>query len=227
LKLLLKSFIYVIAILFLWGCTQTWKFQEDDFNTKQKTLDKDVVVIERMEGRWSPRIKVFKHMDLNIYKKQGGRQNEKLDLVSPGSLHEHDWQTPTHVETPPGKIKLGVILNWGGNVTYSYVKFNALSGHKYLLTWVCIPYPFIAVVDEKTSKIVAIDLGCSNCDWLIGTKISKDTECLYERTIPRPSWGKVDREKFIWEYNPPFDKEKMRLFSNSPYDKDRRLKVHP
>lgn len=209
-NLFLKSFISIISILFFSACSSIWNFQNDGLNTS----DNELVVVEQMEGRWSPKIKIFKHIDLNIYKESAGNPYNDAYAVK-------------RIETPPGKIELVIVLNWGSFRTHSFVKLNAESGHKYLLTWICIPYPFIAIVDEKSSRIVALDSGCPNCDWLIGTKISEDTVCLYERTIPRPSWGKVNLEEFRWEYNPPFDEEKMRLFSNSPHDKDRRLQVQP
>lgn len=217
-KLLLRLLIYVIAILLLSACAGTWKFQEDGLNVKQKTLDNKIAVIEQMEGRWSPKIKIFNHIDLNIYKKQGGVQTRWLDAY-----------TPTRVETPPGKIILGSILHSGGSNSYSYVKFIAEEDHKYLLTWICLPHPFIAVVDEKSSRIVAVDAGCQNCNWLIGTKISKDTECVYDRPVTRylmahPTWSRFNQEERRWEYNPPFDEENLKFSPYSPYhDEDIRV----
>lgn len=196
-KLLLKSLISVIVILLISACSSTWKFQENAINSKQKTPSNKMVVIEQMEERWSPRIKTFKHFDQNIFKESAGRRYNDAYAVN-------------RIETPPGKVELGIILNRGGYKTLSHIEFNAKAGQKYLLTWICIPYTFIAVVDEKTSKIVALDSGCYNCKWLIGTKISNDTECIYERLIPRPIWGKFNRKELKWEYNPPFDKEKLR-----------------
>lgn len=206
-NLFLKSFISIIGILFFSACSSTWNFQKDGLNTSNN----EMVVIEQMEGRWSPKIKIFKHLDLNIYKKEGGVQTRWLDTY-----------TPTRVETPPGKIILGSILHSRGSNSYSYVKFNAEKNHKYLLTWICIPHPFIAVIDERSSRIVAVDAGCQNCNWLLGTKLSKAIECTYNRPVSRylqayPTWGKYNQKERKWEYKPPFDQENLRFFSRSPY----------
>lgn len=184
---LLRPLIYVIVLLFLSACSSsTWKFQNISPDGKHKTSDNEMVVIKGVEGtvfkpwRNSTKIRMFQHIDLNISKVE--------------NIIGTDYAYVTHLETPPGKIRVGVPTD--RNVLYpSEVEFNALPGHKYVLTWVCIPYPYLAVVDEKSSKIVGIDSYCPGCNWIIGKKFTNNLEC--ERS--RPVWMKFSEPKLSWD----------------------------
>ena len=133
-------------------------------------------VIESLQSRQSPRIKTFVHHGLGISRE------------SPGSRY-NDSYSVNQVRTPPGKVTIGVVLPQGKRVYYPEVDFDAVSGHRYQITWMCIPFPYVAVLDAGSGEIVAIDSYCPDCDALIGSALLPDSECLSQM---QPGWLEPD-----------------------------------
>jgi hypothetical protein len=176
---LLKPLLYVVIFLVLTACSGTWKIQPNDVDTKQHALSEQLSVIERLRGRNSPKIKTFRHSDLDIYKESAGSR-------------DNDAYAVNRVETLPGKVEIGVVFPQL-KIYYPEVEFNAELGHTYALTWICIPYPFVAIVDGASSEILAVDSYCPDCERIIGAQLSASTECLHP--LQHPPWMLKPDEK--------------------------------
>jgi hypothetical protein len=167
--------------MMLVACGGTWKIQKRaTYPQNEISIDK-IAIIERQEDRRSPKIKTFKHVESGISKE------------SAGSRH-NDAYAVNRVETPPGNVEIGVVFPWNHRIYYPEVKFKAAPGRKYSLTWICIPYPFVAIIDAATSNIVALDSYCPDCKGLIGATLLPSTECL---RYLQPPWMEPD-EKSKW-----------------------------
>lgn len=184
-KILISFLIISTALLILSGCG-SWKMQDSIKATKKQVSTNQIAIIERMKDRTSPPIKTFDHIDLGINNYTSGSR----------------WNTlfsPNRVETPPGRVQIGVVdpavAIVRGAVYYPDVTFVAKSGHKYGLTWLCIPYSFAAIVDMQSSRIVAVDSFYPGDENLIGKKLLQSTEC--SNTFRAPQWMKPD-EKSHW-----------------------------
>ena len=142
--------------------------------------DDTAAIIERHPDRNSPGIKTFQHMGLAVQKESAGsRWND---------LYARD-----RVITHPGAVRIGVVLDTNG-LYYPELEFVAESEHKYFITWVCIPYPFVAAVDAQSGKYVGIDSYCAECDNLIGTVLDERSQCQKPR---RPAWIKPDPQRYF------------------------------
>ena len=155
-----------------------WEVLKNSESYEEAGFDATVAIIERHPDRLSPQIKIFQHMELGVYKESAGsRWND---------LYARD-----RVITAPGNIRIGVVLDTN-SVYYPELEFVTRPEHQYFITWVCIPYPFVAAVDAKSNKYVGIDSYCSGCDNIIGTLLSERSQCLNHR---RPAWIKPDPER--------------------------------
>lgn len=136
--------------------------------------DEQIVVIERLQGRPSPKIKIFRHLDLNIYKRAAGSS-------------WNDAYGRTRVLTLPGKIEIGVVTGAErfsdslGEISPSVV-FTAEAGRTYWVTWLCnvetgdnIHWRSLAIVDADSTKIIASDYFPS--DQVIGQPLTSSMKC--------------------------------------------------
>jgi len=178
----------------IYSCTWTFTDQaiSHDNNASKKT-----VLIERLQGRRGPRIQNFYHIDLDIYKEYDSR---------PGN----DALAPTYVKTAPGKVHIGVTLPHV-DIYYPEVDFTVAPGHNYWITWICLPYPYVAIVDAESSSIVALDSYCPDCDKFIGAELLPSTECL---KYMQPYWIKPDKDKRWREW---FSEYENQLYRNLCY----------
>lgn len=167
----------VCATTMLTACGGTWDIQTSTTNSESQVDDNNEVVIERYPDRKSPHIKTFRHIDFNIYKE------------SAGSRHNYAYARSS-VKTPPGNIQIGVILG-ADRVYYPEIEFISEPKHKYFITWVCIPYPFVAIVDAESSTYVGIDSYCPDCEGLVGSQINESSQCL---NFWHPTWMQSDPE---------------------------------
>lgn len=172
------NIMVVYASLMLTACGGgTWEIQKNSESSESDVNSRNVAVIERHPDRLSPRIKSFWHIDLGIYKYASGSYWNTLG-------------TRDSVITPSGKVRVGAVLPY---IPYNTeLEFVTKPQHKYFLTWVCLPYPFLAIVDAKTSEYVAIDSYCPNCEGLIGTHLNESTQCVSNKF--NPAWMQPDPE---------------------------------
>lgn len=182
--LLIRLFLVGIAGLLLAACSSTWLVHPPKDAESGVTTSRQMAIVEKLRGRNSPKIKTFRHIDLGVYKESAGSRHNNAYAVK-------------QVVTYPGLIEVGVILPGVHRVYYPEVRFNAEAGHKYGVTWLCLPYPFVAVVDEASSKIVAVDAYCPNCEEIIGTNISQSSACLNHM---QPAWMKPDVKAKWWPW---------------------------
>ena len=164
----------IVATSLLTACGGSWGI--DSAGNGAGSEDNEPAVIESLQTRQSPRIKTFVHHDLGISRE------------SPGSRY-NDSYSVNQVRTPPGKVTIGVVLPQGKRVYYPEVDFDALSGHRYQVTWMCIPFPYVALIDAGSGEIVAIDSYCPDCNGLIGSPLLPDSECLSHM---QPRWLEPD-----------------------------------
>lgn len=184
-KMIHSLAIFLVAITTLVACGGTWNIKKDA--TYAQKTDNPLAIIERMQTRRSPKIKTFNHWDLNIYKESAGSR-------------WNDTYAVNCVQTPPGRVKLGMNFPTGEKSVFPVVEFTAAPNHKYLLTWVCIPYPYVAVIDGDSSLIVAMDSYCQDCDDLIGLDLSPNSECLGLGLTMHPPWMKPPDPHTFWTF---------------------------
>ena len=153
----------IVATSFLAACAGSWVI--DDGATGAESAATQPAVIERLQTRRSPGIKTFMHYDLGISRE------------APGSRH-NDSYAADQVRTPPGRIRIGVVFPNASRVYYPEVEIDAVAGRQYQLTWLCIPFPYVALIDAASGEIAAIDAYCPDCDGLIGTDLLPDSACL-------------------------------------------------
>jgi len=170
--------VFIVATSFLTACAGSWVIGSP--GTGAGNEDNEPAVIESLQTRKSPRIKTFMHHDLGISRE------------SPGSRY-NDSYSANQVRTPPGKVKVGVVMPQGKRVYDPEVEFDAVSGHRYQITWICIPFPYVALIDAGSGEIVAVDAYCPGCDALIGAVLLPDSECLSHM---QPSWLEPDNTSF-------------------------------
>jgi hypothetical protein len=183
---ILKYLLIVSTPLMMLSGCGSWKMQDSINAPKQQVSTDQIAIIERMKGRTSPSIKTFDHIDLGFSGYTSGSR----------------WNTlfsPNRVETPPGRVQIGVVDPAVAFVRsalyYPDVTFVAKPGHKYGLTWLCIPYSFVAVVDMESLCIVAVDSFYPGGENIIGKKLLQSSEC--SNTFRAPPWMKPD-EKHYW-----------------------------
>lgn len=164
----------IFAMIMIAACSQSWVIL--DVSTNAANEDTQPALIERLQTRQSPGIKTFRHYDLDISRE------------SPGSRF-NDSYTIDEIRTPPGKIKIGVVFPRGGRGYNPEVELDVASAHRYQLTWICIPFPYVAVTDANSEDIVAVDSYCPGCDRFIGSPLRPDTECLSHL---QPPWMEPD-----------------------------------
>ena len=164
----------IVAMILLAACSGSWVIL--DVGTNAANEDTQPALIERLQTRQSPGIKTFRHYDLDISRE------------SPGSRF-NDSYTVDEIRTPPGKIKIGVVFPRGGRGYNPEVELDVASAHRYQLTWICIPFPYVAVIDANSENIIAVDSYCPGCDRLIGSPLRPDTECL---SHSQPPWMEPD-----------------------------------
>lgn len=159
----------VVSTSLLAACTGSWVIRDvGDHVANEETQPS---VIERLPTRQSPGIKTFRHYDLDIFRESPGRQY-------------NDSYAVNQVRTPPGKVRIGVVFPEGKRVYNPEVEFNVVSGYRYQLTWICIPFPYVAVIDADSEVIVAIDSYCPGCEKLVGSTLPPDSECLIHMQPP-------------------------------------------
>jgi len=181
-KLLRRIYRFLIMFIALpvpLACGGTWDLRSEVSDSKADIKDSQMATIEQHPTRHSPKIKTFRHFDLGIYKE------------SAGSRH-NDAYAQRRVRTPPGEIQIGVTFPGIPRIYYPEIEFTAASKHNYFLTWVCIPYPFLAVADSQSETIVAMDSYCPDCNGLIGRPLSPRTECSKQFY---PPWMKSEEKK--------------------------------
>ncbi len=180
LRILIRmSSALVLVTILLAACAGPWVIGSVD--TPAKNGADDTVIIEQLQTRRSPKIKTFRHYDLDIHKE------------SAGSRYNDSYAT-NEVRTAPGRVQMGVVFPKGKRVYYPEVEFTAASGHRYQITWICIPFPYIALIDAGSGEIVAIDSYCPDCDALIGSPLLPASECL---THMQPPWLKPDNTSWL------------------------------
>jgi len=162
----------------LLGCGGSWEVKKTGV-ARQPAGTVQVVTVERAEGRRSPWIKTFGHLDLGVFKE------------SAGSRHNTAF-APGRVETSPGTMRVGVVLPENVRVYYPEVEFTAAAGRRYWLTWMCVPYPIVAIVDAGSTRIVATDSYCPECAQLNGRPLTSESECL---EFMHPPWMSPDEDK--------------------------------
>ena len=178
---LFRGLLLLVTSALMMSCGITWRVQElPDTQTAGLTQD-GVAIIESQPGRKSPGVKTFRHFELGI------------ELESAGHRH-NDAYARARVETPPGNIQLGVVFPHNIRTYYPVVEFAAEPGQRYFLTWICVPYPFVAITGADSSTIVALDTFCPDCDGMIGESVTPASECLRHF---QPPWMKPD-EKTHW-----------------------------
>ena len=178
---LLRCLLLLFTSVLMMSCGLTWRIQElPDAQATGLTRDR-VAIIESQPGRKSPGIKTFKHFELGI------------ELESAGHRH-NDAYARTRVETPPGDVEIGVVFPHNIRTYYPVVEFTAEPGQRYFLTWICVPYPFAAITDADSSKVLAMDTFCPDCDGMIGKPVTSNSECLRHT---QPPWMEPD-EKAHW-----------------------------
>jgi len=169
---------FIVAASLLTACAGSWVIESAGNGAGNK--DNEPAVIESLQTRQSPRIKTFIHDDLGISRE------------SPGSRY-NDSYSVSQVRTPPGRVKIGMVMPQGKRVYYPEVEFDAVSGHRYQITWMCIPFPYAALIDAGSGEIVAVDSYCPDCDALIGSALLPDSECLSHM---QPRWLEPDNPSF-------------------------------
>jgi len=164
-KIIKSLLITSIPLMMLSGCG-TWKIQDSIKTTNNQISSDKIAVIERMEGRKSPPIKTFRHFGLGIYKESGGSRH-------------NDYTAPDRVETPPGRVQIGVTFSdtSGDTIYYPEVEFIAKPGHKYGITWLCVISHILVIVDMESSYIVGVDSYYPRSDRFIGKKLLQSSEC--------------------------------------------------
>lgn len=168
----------IVATSLLTACGGSWGI--DSAGNGAGSEDNEPAVIESLQTRQSPRIKTLVHHDLGISRE------------SPGSRH-NDSYAAKQVRTPPGKVTIGVVLPQGKRVYYPEVEFDAVSGHRYQITWICIPFPYVALIDAGSGELVAVDSYCPDCNGLVGSALPPDSECLSHM---QPRWLEPDNTEF-------------------------------
>jgi len=155
-------FIFTVLLVFV-GCGGTWDLRSDINPSKVDITDSNMAIIEMHPTRRSPKIQTFRHLDLGIYKETAG------------SGHNETFAR-NRVITPPGKIQIVVNVHrlW---IYFPEIEFTASSKHKYFITWVCNPYPFLSIADAQTDMVVAMETFCPDCNGLIGQPLKSSTEC--------------------------------------------------
>jgi len=164
----------IVATSLLSACGGSWVIENAGNGAGSDATEP--AVIEPLQTRESPRIKTFVHHGLGISRE------------SPGSRY-NDSYSVNQVRTPPGRVTIGVVFPQGTRVYYPEVEFDALSGHRYQVTWICIPFPYVALIDAGSGEIVAIDSYCPDCNALIGSALLPDSECLSHM---QPRWLEPD-----------------------------------
>jgi len=178
--------VLLVATSLLSACAGSWVIESA--GTGAVSNGTQPAVIETLQTRRSPGIKTFTHYDLGISRE------------SPGSRH-NDSYAARQVQTPPGKVAIGVVFPQGKRVYYPEVEFDAVSGHRYQITWMCLPFPYVVVIDAGSGEIVAVDSYCPDCNGLVGSALLPDSECLSRM---QPRWLEPDNttsrnsEWFSW-----------------------------
>ena len=178
---LLKVLLLVTTSALMVSCGLTWRVLELPEAQAAGLPQDHIAIIESQPGRKSPGIKTFKHAELGIELESAGHR-------------DNDAYARARVETPPGNIQIGVVFPHNIRTYYPVVEFAVEPGHRYFLTWICIPYPFAAITDADSSTVVALDAFCPNCDGMIGRTVTSASECL---RYSQPPWMKPD-EKAHW-----------------------------
>lgn len=154
----LFNFTILLFVLFsILACGRTW--QVPDANRS----DVDSATIVSFDSWQSPEIKTFEHIDSGFFKMSAGRRSNPAYAAD-------------RVETPPGKVKVGVVSRSGSY--HPTVAFNALPSKTYLLTWICIPYPFLAVLDAESHRLLALDSYYLESEALLGESVNESNQCL-------------------------------------------------
>jgi len=130
--------------------------------------------------RQSPRIKQFKHLEFEIFKRCLGSQ-------------WNDLGCPEHIVTVPGKVQIEIVPRIFYDIYHPKIEFDAKAGQKYFLTWICAPYPISVIADAVTLNIIAIESFCPNCEGLNGVKIEPDNQCVGYSL--HPPWMQPDDKK--------------------------------
>ena len=144
---------------------------QKDIAGPEAEIPNQTVIIESLEGRPSPRIKIYEHIGLGIYKESAGsRRNASY--------------ARNRVLTPPGRIRIGVVHSLHITGPQPEIEFTAEAGHNYWLTWLCNLEPeqgdfyrFAAIVDVDSSTIVAMDTLYENWEDSIGTLLTPGSKC--------------------------------------------------
>ena len=174
-------FLLLAGSLTLLGCGGSWVVKDPGAAQPQAGYA-PVVTIERAEARSSPRIKTFEHLDLGISKE------------SAGSRKNTAWAR-SRVESSPGTMRIGVVLPDHVRTYYPEVEFTATTGGSHLVTWLCVPYPIVAIVNTESSQIIATDSYSPECTKLHGEALSSDSECVLPSV--HPPWMSPD-ERWHW-----------------------------
>jgi len=173
--------ILVLTSCLLVSCTRLWNIQQSAKEVGYDLASEELVVIERTLDRISPEFRYYLHKPSGM----------TMGHARIGSI----WDETDRLETPPGEVLIRAMITY--NYRYlSEVEFNAEAGHDYALTLLCIPYPYSAIVDKQTARIVAIDAYCPDCKSLIGTSLTMRSECHHKAWL-HPAWIKPDESNWL------------------------------
>lgn len=182
----IKTHVRVIAYLLvsitLVGCySKTWRLHEEKGLNMKDFPPEQLALIEQHPYAPSPEISYIKHKELGIDK---------------GSIYIQGRRIAVRIFTPPGNIRLRTIYN---GYYKPQLDFFAESGTKYHVAYVCISTRFtaetkkasgyIAILEAKSQKIIAVEVSCPDCEAIIGTPLSQSS-CPILRLDPNfPRYG--------------------------------------